>query len=362
MFDTTLKSLWGFHPLQEAYYLEERNKNETVWPAKVTFASRDHFRVLVLGRDEEDHAKLRGSFHRAESEVPVVGDWVSVEVTDGDHQFLPIHSLLPRRTRLSRRDNQGRNQTMVANVSHVCIVTSFNKDLNARRIERALAMIQEGGAQPIVVLNKMDLVTPEQIEPLVKELGLRWPDLELIRCSAATTQGVEVLTSRFSRGDTVAFLGMSGVGKSTLINVLLEASRMTTSAIRVGDDRGRHTTTHRELTLSCQGFWLIDSPGIREFGVAGDVDSLDDAFQDISSLFAKCRFSNCKHDSEPGCHVRESLERGDLELDRWRNYLKIRRGVEYEEHRGDKAYWSNKRKENAKRSSNMHKWMKLRGR
>jgi ribosome biogenesis GTPase len=244
-------------------------------------------------------------------------------------------------------------------VDIIGLVTSFNQDLNERRLERGLAMIEDSGAKPLVIVNKSDLVSAEVVTLRVAELSARL-GVAVLPCSAQTLEGIADITAKFSAGQSVAFLGMSGVGKSTLINAILGKEVLLTREIRDDDSRGRHTTTHRELFLSEKGFWVIDNPGIREFSFSGDEESLDRAFDDVTT-YMNCRFSDCSHTSEPGCGISAALQSGALSLARWENYQKIKREMEFQENKGNKAYQSEKRKEWAKRSTWVRQILKDKG-
>ena len=354
-----LKGQWGFHPLQDAYYNSEKDKHNFLFPARVTFVSRDHHRVLLFGHNQEQYAKVRG---RLASEKLAVGDWVKVELLPGDHQFLPINSILPRISALRRQDASGEEQVLLSNVNSVCLMTSFNRDFNPRRIERGISMISDSQAQPIVVINKLDLMTPKSAAEMIDDLRERINGVEIFACSVRTGVGIHELIAKFQPGETVAFLGMSGVGKSSIINQILKSEVLATSQVRTDDDRGRHTTTHRELFQSQFGFWLIDSPGIREFSIAGDEESLVSSFDDVKKIMSSCRFGNCSHLTEPDCGIKIALASGVLNEDRWRNYLKMKRELEHHLHRKDKAFQSEKRKERIRLSKSLRQKLKHRER
>jgi ribosome biogenesis GTPase / thiamine phosphate phosphatase len=343
MLNNSLKKLWGFHPMQEAYYNALKEEYTNLLPARVTFSSHELFRVMIIGINEERQAKVRGDFYHRHDELPVVGDWVGIDFLPGDHESLPIECVLPRVSALRRAD-----ETLFANADHIGLVTSFNDDLNERRLERGLMMIEESGAEPVIILNKMDLVDYETIQSMLDQLAERFSGVTICACSAQTYEGMNELMSFFAEGTSVAFLGMSGVGKSTLVNSILESQELKTSGIRESDSRGRHTTTHRELLHTEKGFWVIDTPGIREFSIAASEDALDRTFDDIVQLGVACRFGDCAHDSEPGCRVQRALENGELSYDRWKNYLKLKREMEFQLNKNNKAYQSAKKKEYAK--------------
>lgn len=362
MFNDSLKRLWGLHPMQEAYFDTLRELNNLLVPARIIFSSHDQYKVLILGMYEEKHARARGHLYHQGEELPAVGDWVAIELSPGDHQFLPIESTLPRISELKRSDGQRGYQTLIANIDYIGLVTSFNQDLNLRRLERGLAMVNESKATPLIIVNKSDLLEKPLADERLKELSQRFRGVAVITCSAQNGQGIAQIKDLFEEGTSVAFLGMSGVGKSTLINAILGTDQLTTNEIRTSDSRGRHTTTHREIFLTEQGFWIIDNPGIREFSFYGEESDLENTFEDVASIMTSCRFGNCSHSGESGCRIAQAIETGELSADRWENFLKIKREMAFQANKNNKSYHSMKRKEYAKRSMDLRKILKSKGR
>jgi ribosome biogenesis GTPase / thiamine phosphate phosphatase len=351
-----IKKLWGFHPLQEAYYLQLKEENSLLTPGRVVAASHEIFRVKLMEFGVEIDAKVRGHFYQeGSSDWPVVGDWVLIEKQPGDHQFWPIESVLPRRATLKRGHESGRTEILAANLDYIALVTSFNMDLNEKRIDRGVAMIQESGAIPLIVMNKADLVSTEQQQDVLQAVQQRFSEIAVLACSAEKNWQVDPLKQQLKSGETIAFLGMSGVGKSTLVNRLLTEELAHTQGIRENDSRGKHTTTHRELFMVDQKFWILDSPGIREFSFAGDEEHLDQSFSDITDYFAECRFRDCSHQTEVGCAVQQALLQGEISEDRWKSYLKMKREIEFQEMKNDKKYRSEQKKHWAKLTSSVRK-------
>lgn len=226
-----------------------------------------------------------------------------------------------------------KSQVIGANVDVFCVVTSANNDLNVRRIERYLAAIWDSGATPVIVLNKVDLV--DDVVPMIDEIEAVALAVPIVRVSALTGAGLDGLRSHVGKGTTVAFVGSSGVGKSSLINRLLGRETQQVKAIRDDDARGRHTTTRRELIVMPDGGVLVDTPGMRELGLTEDGGGVDATFADIAEIVSRCRFADCRHESEPGCAVREALAVGVIAQERWQSYRKLRREVAFFEARQD---------------------------
>lgn len=276
-------------------------------------------------RQGELLGRLAGSLrHRLKepADFPAVGDWVVVRPAGKDEQAV-IHDLLPRKTKFSRKmaGDTTREQVAASNMDVVFIVTSMNKEFSARRVERYLVLTRESGARPVVVLSKADLCP--DTAPYVAAIREVAPDVDIHTVSSVDDRGIDDLRSYFANHSTVALLGSSGVGKSTLINAVLGYDRQAVQEVREVSDRGRHTTTHRELIPMKDGGIIMDTPGMSEIQLWEVASGVKDAFEDVQQLSEACKFRNCKHFSEPGCAVRAGVEEGKITRDRYANYKKM---------------------------------------
>jgi ribosome biogenesis GTPase len=300
-------------------------------PARIVAAHRGAWEVLAGDGGPALIAGLTGRLrHEAgPAELPVVGDWLVVDARPAEGAAT-VHVVLPRRTQLRRKapaDYGSPFQVLAANVDVVLVATSLNRELNPRRIERYLATAWESGARPVVVLTKVDLAR-DPVEVAVAEAQLEEVaiDVPVIATSAISGEGLGAVRTYLGPGRTVALVGSSGVGKSTLANALLGEERLLVREIREDDARGRHTTVGRQLVALPDGDGLLlDTPGLRELGLWDDGTGLDLAFADVARAAEACRFTDCGHESEPGCAVRVAVAEGALGADRFEGWRKLAR-------------------------------------
>ncbi|WP_221031213.1 ribosome small subunit-dependent GTPase A [Actomonas aquatica] len=293
-------------------------------PARVVCELRRKF-YAVQDADREWLGECRGGFfhrHAQTSDFPAVGDWVAISHRE-DGQRVDIHAVLPRRTKFSRRaaGEEDIEQVVAANIDYVLLVSGLDRNYNPARIQRFLVAARESGAEPVIVLNKSDVhPDPESVKAEIAQLV---PSVRIILTNTTRRRGLGELRKLASPGTTLAFLGSSGVGKSTLANLLTQDDFLPTGEVRAKDSKGRHTTTRRELVRTPSGALLIDTPGLRELQLWVADEGVTETFTDIVNLARHCRFSNCQHETEPGCAIQAALENGTLDTERYIHYLKI---------------------------------------
>ena len=334
----TLEEL-GWNPFFQQYF--EALQGLDFIPARIAREDKNTFFVLTDRGDLT--ARVSGRLRYLTEDCgnyPTVGDWVAIQAFFDEGKAL-IHVVLPRKSKFSRKamlgggmpDTGGRTeeQVLAANVDTVFLVSGLDRDYNPRRIERYVTMAWESGANPVIVLNKTDLC--DDVASRIDQIECGIVGVPVLPVSAARHENLNLLQKYLAPGNTVAFLGSSGVGKSTLINSLAGTGDLKTAPVSDTDGRGRHTTTHRELILLPGGGMVIDTPGLRGLQIWADEGGLSRTFADIEELAVGCRFSDCTHTNEPGCAVLAALENNELDADRFNNYMKLNRELEELEQR-----------------------------
>jgi ribosome biogenesis GTPase len=293
--------------------------------ARVSAVDKDSF--ILRGEGGECRAELTGKLLYATSsplDYPTVGDWVYVQYYD-DNTFALIHELIPRRNLLKRKTSgKAINiQLIAANIDTAFIVQSLDSNFNLQRLERYLVVTNESEINPVILLSKSDLVSADEIQVKLAEIKKRVPDVKAVSFSNLHIADRTRINELLRESETFCLLGSSGVGKTSLLNNLLGENAYETSTVRGKDDKGRHTTTRRQLTILDNGAILIDTPGMRELG-AFDVESgIEDTFAEISELSKRCSFSDCSHTLESGCSILAALENNTIEQKQYDNYIKM---------------------------------------
>jgi ribosome biogenesis GTPase len=322
-------------------------ENSDLVPARVALEHKN--RYVLYTADGELSAELSGKLRYDGTAMPAVGDWVAVKISN---DLAVIQHVLKRRTKFSRiaAGTASEEQIVAANIDTVIIVVGLDQNFNLRRTERFLVVAQESGADAVIVLNKSDLAHERDL--VLEQVSQIAGNAAVIAVSAATGQNIERLRAYATEGQTVALLGSSGVGKSSLINAMMGEERQAISEISDSNAKGRHTTTHREIVMLPSGGLIMDTPGIRELQVISSEESLAESFADVEALAAECHFSDCSHASEPDCMILASLAAGELDPLRWRSYQKLQREIRHFEIKDDihamlaeKARWKKIHKE-----------------
>jgi ribosome biogenesis GTPase len=320
----------GFDHWFEARIEELRQEDQDI--ARVSAVDRGSF--LVRNERREVPAELAGKFHfRVESSVdlPSVGDWVTVQYHNDDTAAI-IHGVFPRKTFLRRR-SAGENvdfQMIAANIDTAFIVQSCHFDFNLRRMDRYLVMAADGGVEPIIVLTKTDLISFDELEHRLEAVAQTGITARVIALSNITGIGFDEFQRVLMPGRTYCLLGSSGVGKTTLINRLMGHDAFETKGVS-GTGEGTHTTARRQLIVLNQGAMLVDTPGMRELGLLGAGDGVNQGFEDILELSMNCRYANCSHAQEPDCAVLAAITSGELSEERYFSYMKLKKESEYHE-------------------------------
>ncbi|HTZ84446.1 MAG TPA: ribosome small subunit-dependent GTPase A [Candidatus Acidoferrales bacterium] len=311
-------------------FFEAHLQNNAWRPCRVVSEATDLF--LVHDGEREVFAVPRGRLRNHPDFPPVVGDWVLVKCADDRYV---VESILPRRSAIVRKQPASRAsvQVLAANVDRVLLVTSMNQDFSVRRLERYLTLVWESGASPVIVLTKADLVSDSDLfRREAKKCALGFP---VLCVSSVTGDGIGELRSLLVAGETLVLLGSSGVGKSTLVNVLGGADMRETRSVREKDGKGRHATTDRHLMRLPSGALMIDTPGLREVQLWASDMAVAQTFPEISALAIHCRFRDCQHQGEPGCAVAAGIAAGQIDVERLHSLRHLRLELDYLDRRSD---------------------------
>ncbi len=285
----------------------------------------------VKGINGEYLAKLTGKhvFDATErDDYPAVGDWVAITIVDKEK--VVIDKILPRKTILRKKhNNKQEGQIIATNVDVAFIVESVGENYSLNRFERYVVLAQEGSIRPIIVLNKTDLISETELKQKIREAKTRFNDIDIVSTSTVTKQGLDSLIDHIKKGETYCFLGSSGVGKSSLINGLLEENTIDIGEVNSFTGKGKHTTTGRKMYFLENGGILIDNPGMRGIGMVSM--NMDGVFEEIAKLSKKCKYSDCAHEKEPGCAVLAAVKAGELNEKKFNNYIKLKKETEYYE-------------------------------
>lgn len=306
-------------------YIKEQGLSEFTI-GRITQEHRE--RYVVSDGDNEYDAEITGNLRfssRSRIDFPAVGDWVAIKIYDSDQAI--IHKILPRKSVLSRKavGKTGEIQIISANIDVAFIVQAINNDFNINRLERYLTVCYNANIEPVLVLSKTDLSTEAVIRAAIDDIEKREKKVKYFLLSNLTLEGMDQILDHIIKGKTYCVVGSSGVGKSSLINNLLEKDILKTGQISHSTNKGRHISDHRELFVLKNGGLIIDTPGMKELGMTDNTEGIHTTFNDIFNISSKCKYPDCKHINEPGCAIIEALNNGTIDRDSYDNYQKIQK-------------------------------------
>ncbi len=289
-------------------------------------------RYIVKTADKEYDSEIIGNLRftaNSRADFPAVGDWVAISEYNDNNAL--IHAIFPRKTVIERQSvgKQGEKQIIAANIDYAFIVQAVDRDFNINRIERYLTICYTSNVSPVIILNKIDLISETELKELVAKVQERIKQVPVITISNENLKGIEKIKERINKGETYCLLGSSGVGKSTLSNNLSGKQLMKTAIISTSTSKGRHVTSHRELLILENGGILIDNPGMREVGVIDSTNGLEITFDEIMRLSKDCKFRDCTHTTEIGCAIIRAVENGEIDRASYKNYLRMEKEKEH---------------------------------
>ena len=338
----------GFSDKLEKYIIEQKWAGSDIGRVVAEHKERYIVRTAKAELDAEITGNMRFSANGRE-DFPAVGDWVALTAYDSD--FAIIHTILPRFSTIERQavGQFGEVQIIATNIDYAFIVQAADRDFNVNRLERYLTICYSSRVRPIVILSKTDLIDEQRLSEILTAIRARIADVPIVAISNTTRDGYESIIKIIEKGKTYCMLGSSGVGKSTLLNNLSGRDIMKTDAISTSTNKGRHTTSHRELFVLSNGGILIDNPGMREVGIADSASGLETTFDRIVSLGAECKFKDCTHTTEAGCAVISAVRSGEIEERALENYLRLER---------EKAYFESTAAERRRKDKDFGKMLK----
>lgn len=343
----TLEDL-GYNDKLEAFRIEHDLTNFDV--GRVVSEHKERYIVRTIKREFE--SEITGTMRfaaKSREDFPAVGDWVSLATYTSD--FAIIHKILPRSSVIKRQavGQFGEIQIIATNIDYAFLVQAVDRDFNINRLERYLTICNSSKVSPVIILTKTDLITETRLAEILDRLKSRIKHVPFIAVSNETKNGYEAIHSFIKKGKTYCMLGSSGVGKSTLLNNLSGENLMKTDSISTSTNKGKHITSHRELIILENGGILIDNPGMREVGIADTDGGLEITFEEIIKLSKTCKFKDCTHTNEPGCRVIEAVEKGEIDIAYYENYLKMEK---------EKAYFESTIAERRKKDKDFGKMIK----
>ncbi len=343
----TLEEL-GYNQQFEAFRIEQKLDDFEI--GRIITEHKERFTVKTIQGEYE--AEITGNMRFSavsREDFPAVGDWVALTTYDSNSAI--IHKILPRYSIIKRQavGHLGEIQIIATNIDYAFLIQAADRDFNINRLERYLTICYSSNVNPIILLNKIDLIDEHRLNELLESIKLRIKDVPIIAISNQTQNGYETIRKTFEKGKTYCMLGSSGVGKSTFLNNLSGKNIMKTNLISQSTSKGRHITSYRELIVLNSGGILVDNPGMREVGIADTANGLETTFDKIISLSLKCKFKDCTHTTETGCSVIEAVDKGEIEKSSFENYIRLER---------EKAHFESTAEERRKKDKEFGKMIK----